>query len=61
MIMCWLTPKSLEGSSEKLEIDKSGLWSQSLSDNSEYEDVENEEDDDGLAVTLRSKCDVEAL
>lgn len=59
MIMCWLTPKSLEGSSEKLVIDKSGFSSQ-FSGNSEDEDVENEEDD-LLVVTLHSRCDVEAL
>lgn len=60
MIMCWLTPKSFEGSSEKLVIDKSGLSSQ-FSGNSEDEDVENEEEDDLLAVALHIKCDVEAL
>ena len=62
MIMCWLTPKSLEGSSEKLVIDKLGFSSQ-FSGNSEDEDVENEEDedDDLLMVTLRSRCDAEAL
>lgn len=59
MIMCWLTPKSLEGSSEKFVIDKSGLSSQ-LSGNSDDEDVENEEDD-LLVVTLHSRRDVEAL
>lgn len=59
MIMCWLTPKSLEGSSEKFVIDKSGLSSQ-LSGNSEDEDVENEEDD-LVVVTLHSRRDVEAL
>lgn len=60
MIMCWLTPKSLEGSSEKFVIDKSGLSSQ-LSGNSEDEDVENEEEDDLLVVTLHSRRHVEAL
>lgn len=60
MIMCWLTPKSLEGSSEKLVIDKFGFSSQ-LSGNSEGEDVENEEEDDLLVATLHSRCDVEAL
>lgn len=59
MIMCWLTPKSLEGSSEKFVIDKSGLSSQ-FSGNSEDEDVENEEDD-LLVVTLHSRRDVEAV
>lgn len=60
MIICWLTPKSLEGSSEKLVIDKSGFSSQ-FSGKSEDEDVENEEEDDLLVVNLHSRCDVEAL
>lgn len=32
MIMCWFTPKSFDGSSEKFEIVRFGLWSQSTSD-----------------------------
>lgn len=60
MIMCWLTPKSLEGSSEKFVIDKSGFSSQ-FSGSIKDEDVENEEEDDLLVVTLHSRCDFEAL
>jgi hypothetical protein len=60
MIMCWLTPKSLEGSSEKFVIDKFGFSSQFGSGCSEDEDVENEEEDDLLVVTLHSRRDVEA-
>jgi hypothetical protein len=56
--MCWLTPKSLEGSSEKLEIDKSGLWSQSESGRRVEEDVEKE---DRLLEIWRSNREVEAL
>lgn len=56
--MCWLTPKSLDGSSEKLEIDRFGLWSQSESGNKEDDDVEK---DDRLLPTLRSNCSVEVL
>jgi hypothetical protein len=38
-----LTPKSLDGSSEKLEMDRFGLWSQS--DSERRGDVENEADE----------------
>ena len=60
MTICWLTPKSLEGSSEKLVIDKFGFSSQ-FSGNNRENDVEKEEEDDLLVVTLHSRCDVEEL
>jgi hypothetical protein len=60
MIICWLTPKSLDGSSEKLEMDRFGLWSQSDSERSG--DVENEADEGGLPEeTLYNSWDVEPL
>lgn len=45
MTMCWLIPKSFEGSSENLEILRFGDWSQLGSRH--RGDVENEATDDG--------------
>ena len=60
MIMCWLTPKSFDGSSEKLEIARFELCSQSESDNNG--EVENEEDDGGRwDATLYNNGDVEEV
>lgn len=58
MIMCWFTPKSLDGSSEKLEIARFGLWSQSDSD-SKGEVEKDEDDGDSLDPVLYNKGDVE--
>jgi hypothetical protein len=50
----------LDGSSEKLEMDKFGLWSQSDSERSG--DVENDADEGGLPEeTLYNSWDVELL
>lgn len=58
MIICWFTPKSFDGSSEKFEIARFGLWSQSDSDSKG--EVENDADDGGRPdVKLCSKLDVE--
>lgn len=43
--MCWLTPKSLDGSSENAEIDKFGFSSQSLASD-RREEVEKDRADD---------------
>jgi hypothetical protein len=58
IIICWLTPKSFEGSSEKLEIAKFGLWSQSESGSKEDEEVENEADERPVVV-LHNRCDAD--
>jgi hypothetical protein len=50
----------LEGSSEKLEIAKFGLWSQSESGSEENEEVEKEAVE-RPAVALHNSCDVDEL
>lgn len=60
MAMCWFTPKSFDGSSEKFEIAMFGLWSQSESDSKG--DVEKDaEDGDRLETTLYSNSGVKKL
>lgn len=55
--MCWLTPKSLEGSSSKPEIERFGFTSQSPGSES-LEEVENDEaeEEDGKRRS-RSECE----
>jgi hypothetical protein len=58
MIICWFTPKSLDGSSEKFEIARFGFWSQSDSDSKG--EVENDAKDGGRPrLAFSSRLDVE--